>query len=136
MKNIYSKVYSSLIETVISDPLEHDRLLHSIAEFPSVATKAKWALKWIKSSVPFLQCLVALAAIEGIFFSRSFTAIYWIKKHGILPGLCFSNKLICHNERLHTEFMCLLYNKLKSQLAPCDIVSILTEILCQRQWPV
>ncbi|PBK58937.1 ribonucleotide reductase-related protein [Armillaria solidipes] len=127
MENIHSEVYSSLIETVISDPLERDRLLHGIAEFPSVAAKAKWAFKWIKSSAPFPQRLVAFAAIEGIFFSRSFAAIYWIKKRGILPGLCFSNELICRDEGLHTEFACPLYNKLKSQLAPCDIVSILTE---------
>ncbi len=114
MENIHSEVYSSLIKTVISDPLEHDRLLHGIAEFPSVAAKAKWALKWIKSSAPFLQHLVA------------FAAIYWIKKCGILPGLCFSNELICHNKGLHTKFACLLYNKLKSQLSPRNIVSILT----------
>lgn len=127
MENIHSEVYSSLIETVISDPFEHGHLLHGIAEFPSVAAKAKWVLKWIKSSMPFPQCLVAFAAVEGIFFSGSFAAIYWIKKHGILPGLCFSNELICCDEGLHTEFACLLYNKLKSQLSPGNIVAILTE---------
>ncbi|PBK86479.1 ribonucleotide reductase [Armillaria gallica] len=127
MENIHSEVYSSLIKTVINDSLEHNHLLHGIAEFPSVAAKAKWVLKWIKSSVPFLQCLVAFTAIEGIFFSRSFAAICWIKKCRILPGLCFSNKLICCNEGLHTEFACLLYNKLKSQLSPCNIMSILTK---------
>ncbi|KAK0432383.1 ribonucleotide reductase m2 polypeptide [Armillaria borealis] len=127
MENIHSEVYSLLIETVITNTLERDHLLHSIAEFPSVAAKAQWALKWIKSSAPFPQCLVAFAAIEGICFSGSFAAIYWVKKRGILPGLCFSNELICRDKGLHTEFTCLLFNKLKSQLAPSDIIAILTE---------
>lgn len=52
---------------------------------------------------------MAYAAVEGIFFSGSFCAIFWLKKRGLMPGLTFSNELISRDEGLHTDFGCLLY---------------------------
>lgn len=50
--------------------------------------------------------VVAFAAVEGIFFSGSFAAIFWLKKRGLMPGLTFSNELISRDEvmwhNLHT----------------------------------
>lgn len=42
--------------------------------------------------------VVAFAAVEGIFFSGSFAAIFWLKKRGLMPGLTFSNELISRDE--------------------------------------
>lgn len=42
--------------------------------------------------------MVAFAAVEGIFFSGSFAAIFWLKKRGLMPGLTFSNELISRDE--------------------------------------
>jgi ribonucleoside-diphosphate reductase subunit M2 len=61
------------------------------------------------SSSSFAERLVAYAAVEGIFFSGSFCAIFWLKKRGLMPGLTFSNELISRDEGLHTDFGCLLY---------------------------
>ena len=36
--------------------------------------------------------------VEGILFSGSFCAIYWLKKRGLMPGLCYSNELISRDE--------------------------------------
>jgi ribonucleotide reductase beta subunit family protein with ferritin-like domain len=52
---------------------------------------------------------VAYTAVEGILFSGSFCAIFWLKKRGLMPGLTFSNELISRDEGLHTDFGCLLY---------------------------
>jgi ribonucleotide reductase beta subunit family protein with ferritin-like domain len=60
----------------------------------------------------FAQRLVAFAAVEGIFFSGSFCAIFWLKKRGLMPGLTFSNELISRDEGLHCDFACLLHNQL------------------------
>ena len=38
--------------------------------------------------------MIAFAAAEGIFFSGSFCAIFWLKKRGLMPGLGFSNEPI------------------------------------------
>lgn len=33
----------------------------------------------------FAERLIAFAAVEGIFFSGSFCAIFWLKKRGLMP---------------------------------------------------
>lgn len=61
--------------------------------------KADWALQWIASeTASFGERIVAFAAVEGIFFSGSFAAIFWLKKRGLMPGLTFSNELISRDE--------------------------------------
>ena len=65
--------------------------------------------RWINSSQGFAQRLLAFACVEGIHFSGSFCAIFWLKKRGLMPGLTFSNELISRDEGLHTDFAVLLY---------------------------
>ena len=110
MENIHSETYSLLIDTLIKDPLEKDKLLHAIDTMPCVKRKADWALRWI-SKGSFAERLIAFAAVEGIFFSGSFCSIFWLKKRGLMPGLTFSNELISRDEGLHCDFACLLYTK-------------------------
>jgi ribonucleoside-diphosphate reductase subunit M2 len=69
--------------------------------------------------------MVAFAAVEGIFFSGSFCAIFWLKKRGLLPGLSFSNELISRDEGLHCDFACLLYSKLLDRLPEARIIEII-----------
>ena len=110
IENVHSETYSLLIDTYIKDTEEKDRLFNAIDTVPSVKKKAEWALKWINSD-SFAERLIAFAAVEGIFFSGSFCAIFWLKKRGLMPGLTFSNELISRDEALHCEFACLLHNK-------------------------
>merc|ERR1712093_256747 len=83
---------------------------------PAVEQKAKWAVMWMNDESCFAERLVAFAAVEGILFSGSFCAIYWLKKRGLMPGLTFPNELISRDEGLHTEFACLLYSMLQNRL--------------------
>jgi ribonucleotide reductase beta subunit family protein with ferritin-like domain len=54
--------------------------------------------------------------VEGVFFSGSFAAIFWLKERGgKLPGLAFANELISRDESLHVEFAVLLYSKLSDR---------------------
>jgi len=117
MENIHSETYSLLIDTYIKDPQEKMRLFHAIETIPCIKEKADWALKWIGSESCFAERLVAFAAVEGIFFSGSFCAIFWIKKRGLMPGLTFSNELISRDEGLHCDFACLLYSQLAHKLS-------------------
>ena len=59
---------------------------------------------------------VAFACVEGIHFSGSFCAIFWLKKRGLMPGLTFSNELISRDEGLHADFACMLYSHLVHKL--------------------
>merc|ERR1719273_635224 len=112
MENIHSETYSLLIDTYIRDTDEKAKLFDAMNTVPAVAAKAEWALRWMSVEASFAQRLVAFAAVEGIFFSGSFCALFWLKKRGLMPGLTFSNELISRDEGLHTDFACLLYSKL------------------------
>merc|ERR1712185_334068 len=81
-----------------------------------IREKAEWALSWMQRDNCFAERVMAFAAVEGILFSGSFCAIYWLKKRGLMPGLTFSNELISRDEGLHTEFACLLYSMLQNPL--------------------
>lgn len=99
--------------------------------------------------------MVAFAAVEGIFFSGSFAAIFWLKKRGLMPGLTFSNELISRDEvgavaappsvcvrvradllwcclqGLHCDFACLMFKHLvnkPSQQTVGDIIKNAVEI--------
>lgn len=112
MENIHSEMYSLLLDAYIKDQREKYSLLHAIDTIDCIKKKAKWALTWIESSDSFAERLLAFACIEGIFFSGSFCAIYWLKKRGLMPGLTLSNEFISRDEGLHTDFACLLYREL------------------------
>lgn len=84
-------------------------------------------MKWINDANSFAERLVAFAAVEGIFFSGSFCAIFWIKKRGLMPGLTFSNEFISRDEGLHTEFACLLYKHIANKLSNERILEIITD---------
>jgi ribonucleoside-diphosphate reductase beta chain len=126
IENIHSETYSLLIDTYIRDSKEKAYLFNAIETFPPVKTKAEWALRWIEDGT-FAERLVAFAAVEGIFFSGSFCALFWLKKRGLMPGLTFSNELISRDEGLHADFACLLYTKhLKHQLPKEKVQEIIS----------
>ena len=110
IENIHSEMYSLLIDTYIQDSSQRRFLFNAIETVPCVRKKADWALKWTADdSATFPERLLAFAAVEGIFFSGSFAAIFWLKKRGLMPGLTFSNELISRDEGMHCDFACLLY---------------------------
>lgn len=109
MENVHAETYSLLIDTYVADPKEKELLFGAIDDVICVRRKAEWALRWIGSDAGFVERLVAFAAVEGIFFSGSFCAVFWLKKRGMMPGLTFSNELIARDEGLHCEFACVLY---------------------------
>jgi len=125
IENVHSEMYARLIEAYVHDAAERQTLFRAIDTFPAIKEKAEWAMRWTASdTASFGERLVAFAAVEGIFFSGSFAAIFWLKQRGILPGLCFSNELISRDEGLHTDFACLLHSMLDSKPTPTTTNSI------------
>jgi len=134
MENIHSIMYSTLIDTYITDKFEKNNLFDALNTFPCIRKKADWAIKWIKDKKSnFATRLVAFAIVEGIFFSGAFCSIFWLKKRGLMPGLTFSNELISRDEALHTEFAVLLHNKLENPLKKKKIHDIIKEAVVIEQ---
>merc|ERR1712241_1484592 len=102
----------------------------------AVQKKAKWALRWINAdNASFAERIIAFASVEGIFFSGSFAAIFWLKKRGLMPGLTFSNELISRDEGLHTDFACLLFKHLVNKPSKeriLEIVKDAVELECDK----
>jgi ribonucleotide reductase beta subunit family protein with ferritin-like domain len=166
IENVHSEVYSQLLESYVEDPDEKLKLFNAIETIPCVKKKADWAKRWIGDSsfsqLPesvksmmkisidpkvrewadrpqpsFAERLWAYILVEGVFFSSSFAAIYWVKSRGLLPGLTKSNEFIARDEGLHASFGCLLYSKLVNKLPYervleilKDAVAVETEFIC------
>ena len=107
MENIHAETYSLLIDTYIKDPNEKDHLFKALETVPSVEKKGKWALRWLdRKRASFAERLVAIAAVEGIFFS---------------------NELISRDEGLHCDFACLLHSMLVRGAGEMKIHQIISE---------
>merc|ERR1712062_114327 len=128
IENIHSEMYSLLIDTYIKDSKEREYLFNAVETMDCVKRKADWAINWINSSnASYAERVVAFAAVEGIFFSGSFAAIFWLKKRGIMPGLTFSNELISRDEGLHCDFACLMYKYLVQKPSQERVISIIKD---------
>ena len=124
---VHGETYSKLIDKYIKDPAEKKQLFQAIQTIPCIERKAEWAMKWFDKSRSFAERLFAFACVEGIFFSGSFCAIFWLKKRGLLPGLCFSNELISRDEGLHQDFAVELFNMLRQKPSKDTIRTIIKE---------
>ena len=128
IENIHGETYSLLIDTFVKDEKRKVELFNAIETIPCVARKAEWALKWVNNINPFSERLVAFAAVEGIFFSGSFCAIFWLKDRGkMVKALGKSNELISRDEGLHTDFAVLLYGYIQKKLSQERIEEIIRE---------
>lgn len=125
MENIHGEMYSQLLDTLITDSEERLKCLRAIEHFPAIKRKADWALKWCKDKrSSFGTRVVAFVAVEGLFFSGSFCAIFWLKKRGLLPGLSFANELISRDEGMHTDFGCMMHSLLKNKPSKAKVYEI------------
>ncbi|XP_033120953.1 ribonucleoside-diphosphate reductase subunit M2 B-like [Anneissia japonica] len=134
IENIHSEMYSLLIDTYIKDINQREHLFNAIETLPCVKKKADWALNWINhENASFAERIIAFAAVEGIFFSGSFAAIFWLKKRGLMPGLTFSNELISRDEGLHCDFACLLFKHLKQKPSQARVYEIIKDAVAIEQ---
>lgn len=128
IENVHSEMYSKLIESYVTDKQEQNELFNAIHTMPAIQRKAKWAQKWTSDTqASFGERVVAFAAVEGIFFSGSFAAIFWLKSKGIMPGLTFSNELISRDEGLHTDFACLMFSLLNKRPSKARVTAIIMD---------
>lgn len=127
MESIHSECYSLMIETYVKDEEEKGNLFNAVVNNNAVKLKAEWAIKWIDSNESFAERLLAFILVEGLFFSGSFCAIYWLKKRGLMQGLTKSNELISRDEALHCNAAITLYSKLENKLSTEKVHSIFKE---------
>lgn len=122
MEAIHGDTYAKLIQGYIKDTREQQHVLRSIQTMPIIEKKALWVERWMNPETASLaERLIGFTCIEGIQFSGSFCAIYWLKKQGRFKGLSHANSLIARDEGIHAEASVAIYSHLKNKL-PMDRV--------------
>lgn len=122
IENIHSVTYATTIDILIPDPAEKLKLLDALRHFPAVKAKAEWCDRWTDpASATLGERLVAWACVEGIFFSGSFCALFWLKKRNLMPGATFSNELISRDEGLHRDTSVALFKLLEPEFRPTPL---------------
>jgi len=130
IEDIHATMYGILIETYIKDTDEKTHLLNAVKTIDCIKQKADWALKWSYDAKQFslAKRLIAFAIVEGIYFSGSFCAIYYLQsKKNCMPGLSKSNEFIARDEGLHTDFACLLYSYIVNKLSEEEVHAMVRE---------
>jgi len=127
IEDIHSEMYQVLINTLVHDETVKDKLFNSVKNINCIKSKAEWARRWIKEG-SFVQRLLAFSIVEGIFFSASFCSIFWLKKRGLMPGLCQSNELISRDEGMHRDTAVMIYrNYIVNKLDESVVVDMIKE---------
>lgn len=127
IEGVHNEMYSLLIDSYVKDTKEKNKLFNAVLTMPVIKLKADWALKWLDTSRPFGERLVAFVCIEGILFSASFCSIFYLKKRNLLPALSVSNDFISRDEGLHQQFGELLFSYLKYKPSRDVIEAIVRE---------
>jgi ribonucleoside-diphosphate reductase beta chain len=140
-ETIHSRVYSELINTFLRTNEERDRAFAALDHYPAIRRKAQWARRWIddkrNDDTAFAERLIAFVAVEGIFFSSSFAAIFWLKERGVCPGLAQANEYISREEGVHARLGSYVYRLLEPWLKlPTErVLEILREAVeCESQF--
>lgn len=109
-------------------PSEYMDTLKGLQAKSGITKKETEALNFLtRERASFAQRLLAFICVEGIFFSGSFCAIYWLKNRGLMPGLATANQFISRDENIHTEFAIELYRMLDNKLNEASVHAIFKE---------
>lgn len=126
---IHSEMYAILFDFWIRDPQERKRYLNAVDNFPGVQAKYQWQLEFQNSTkYHFGQRNFAFVISEGLFFSASFSVIFWLRSRGLLPGLSMSNDLTSRDEGGHVEYACTICNNLNSLRLTAEEAHAMMEI--------
>ena len=132
MENVHAEVYSLMLDNIVKNKDEKEKLFNALKTVPSIKGMTDFAFKYIESSDSFAKRLIAFAIVEGVFFSGSFASIFWLKKFRgsgklFMSGLIKSNEFIARDEGLHVTFACSLYGLLENRLPFDEVKKIIEE---------
>lgn len=134
------KIVSDLVKTADGVKRLFSDLSPSSAIVSDPTDYKKFTAKLQSGRTPLAKVVFVNAIMEGVFFSGSFCAIFWIgHNYKKLPGLTKANEFISRDEGSHTLFATHLYNnyiekKLSDEEAHKimrEAVEIETQFICE-----
>lgn len=134
MENIHNETYSLMIDTLIKDNNEKNKLFNSLTTIDIIKEINDWGLKYSNGDYPISIKILVFICFEGIMFSGAFAYIYWLKYIVLagtmgLRGLTKSNELISRDEGMHVEFGIELfdYTNKNDNISTTEITNIIIE---------
>lgn len=121
---VHSQTYADFIGCLPINENEKIDLRRGLYSINCVKKKSEWGMKWMNKERPFRERIVAFVVVEGLLFSGSFCAIFWLKKRGLMPGFSHANELISRDEAWHTDLGCLVYDLLIGKCSQERILEI------------
>jgi ribonucleoside-diphosphate reductase beta chain len=121
MEQIHNETYSLMIETLISDKEEKEKIFNSLYNFDIIKDINNWGLKYSNGDYSLGYKILAFLCFEGIMFSGAFSLIFWIKYYcsnnrpQFMNGLIKSNEFISRDEGIHMDFGILLFNRINAK---------------------
>lgn len=110
-ESVHAEVYGQLIDRLVPNAQEKDKLFNAIEQIDAVKSKGEWAIKWLDDSIALPLRIVGWIIVEGIMFCSSFAAIAYFKHRNLLKGLTEVNQWISRDESNHCSYGCLLIKK-------------------------
>jgi ribonucleoside-diphosphate reductase subunit M2 len=130
MENIHSEVYSDMLDNIIRNPVEKNKLINAFKTVDSIKDMIGWGQAWIGSERRIGFSIMSFVIFEGLMFSGAFAAVYWLK-HQLgddkMQGLIGSNEFIARDEGMHTNFGCLMYDFVIHRLSVEDARTMMKE---------
>lgn len=125
-ENIHMISYGDIIEAYIKETEEKEKAYTAIHQSDFVAKKLQWAEKYTTEASSLAETLIADMAIEAIYFSSTFAAIFWLKELELpLKGLFKANTSILKDELTHYKFDAHYYKEhLKEKLTETEVKSV------------
>ena len=126
---VHAEGYSLQIGAVM-DGGEREAVLNAARTMPVIARMRAWVLRWFDRGLAVGERLVAFAAVEGVLFSASFSALQWLRELNLLPGVTDFNSFIVRDEGVHTRLTCLLVRRyLRARPAAARAAAIFESIV-------
>lgn len=127
METIHAHGYNLMIDGLIESEQEKRELFHAVETNPVIQPKFNWTLTWIQSQDTLATRLMVWCAVESVFFSSSFASLFWLRKQGLLPGICFANELIARDEYLHVQLSAALYKLCRHKRSESDVHALFAQ---------
>lgn len=127
-ETVHNETYNMLIDVLIKDRDEKNKLFQSLHTNPIVAKKAAYAQRYMDpSTTSKAERMLAFLIFEGVFFSSSFCAIFWISNRQQLKGLKTANEFISKDEGTHAEAAVHFLSMIEEKLSTETVVRMFTE---------
>lgn len=130
MECIHVISYNNMIDSVISDQQQKQKLFHAVKHDPIIAEKIRWITRWASDpTTPLVTCFAAQCFSEGIGFSPSFASMLWLRNGQRCPGICFGNEKIIEDESLHVKLFALLYQSCANKMPREELETMCREFV-------